>query len=60
MDWGTKWLVDFNAGKTQLILFDCSNNTGAINVKMDESLFEERASFKVLWLNFCFKLDRDS
>ena len=41
MDWGTKWLVDFNAGKTQLILFDCSNNTGAINVKMDESLFEE-------------------
>ena len=60
MDWGTKWLVDFNAGKTQLILFDCSNNTGAINVKMDESLFEERTSFKVLWLNFCFKLDRDS
>ena len=55
-----KWLVDFNAGKTQLILFDCSNNTGAINVKMDESLFEERTSFKVLWLNFCFKLDRDS
>ena len=22
VDWGRKWLVDFNAGKTQLILFD--------------------------------------
>ena len=23
-DWGRKWLVDFNAGKTQLVLFDRS------------------------------------
>ena len=22
VDWGKKWLVDFNAGKTQLVLFD--------------------------------------
>ena len=22
VDWGEKWLVDFNAGKTQLVLFD--------------------------------------
>ena len=22
LDWGKKWLVDFNAGKTQLVLFD--------------------------------------
>ena len=29
-DWARKWLVDFNAGKTQLVLFDWSNNTGAI------------------------------
>ena len=27
VDWGTKWLVDFNAGKTQLVSFDRSNNT---------------------------------
>ena len=27
---GKKWLVDFNAGKTQLLLFDRSNNAGAI------------------------------
>ena len=24
VDWGKKWLVDFNAGKTQLVLFDRS------------------------------------
>ena len=35
MDWGRKWLVDFNAGKTQLVSFDRSKNTGAIDVKID-------------------------
>ena len=25
VDWGRKWLVDFNAGKSQLILFDRSS-----------------------------------
>ena len=25
--WGREWLVDFNAGKTQLVSFDWSNNT---------------------------------
>ena len=30
VNWGKKWLVDFNAGKTQLVLFDRSNNAGAI------------------------------
>ena len=38
VDWGRKWLVDFNAGKTQLVLFDRSNNTGAIYVKIDGSV----------------------
>ena len=27
VDGGKKWLVDFNVGKTQLVLFDLSNNT---------------------------------
>ena len=40
VDWGRKWLVDFNTGKTQLISFDWSNNTGAIDGKMDESVLE--------------------
>ena len=34
--WGRKWLIDFNVEKTQLVSFDRSNNTGAIDVKMDE------------------------
>ena len=42
MDWGKKWLVDFNAGKTQLVLFDHSNNNGSIDVKMDGSVLEEK------------------
>ena len=57
MDWGRKWLVDFNAGKTQLVLFDQSNNTGAIDVKMDGSFLGENSSFKVLGLTFSSKLD---
>ena len=40
VDWGKKWLVDFNAGKTQLVSFDWSNN-GFIDVKMDGSVLEE-------------------
>ena len=52
-----KWLVDFNAGKTQLILLDQSNNTGAIDVKMDGSVLEEKSSFKILGLTFSSKLD---
>ena len=39
-DWGRKWLVDFNAGKTPLVLFDWSNNNSAIDVKMDGSVLE--------------------
>ena len=60
MDWGRKWLVDFNAGKTQLVSFDPSNNTGANDVKMDGSVLEEKPSFKMLGLTFSSKLDWDS
>ena len=57
MNWGRKWLLDFNAGKTQLVSFDQSNNTSAIDVKMDESVLEENSSFKMLGLTFSSKLD---
>ena len=57
VDWGKKWLVDFNAGKTQLVSFDCSNNTGAVDVKIGWSVLEEKLSFKVLVLTFSSKLD---
>ena len=57
MDWGRKWFVDFNAGKSQLVSFDQSKNTGAIDVKMDWSVLEEKTSFKMLGLTFSSKLD---
>ena len=57
MDWGRKWLVDFNAGKTQLVSFDGSKNTSAVDVKMDGSILEEKTSFKMLGLTFSSKLD---
>ena len=57
MDWGRKWLVDFNADKTQLVSFDRSKNTGAIDVKTDGSVLEGKTSFKMLGLTFSSKLD---
>ena len=56
VDWGRKWLVNFNTGKTQLVLFDRSNNTGAIDVKIDGSVLEEKSSFKMLGLTLSSKL----
>ena len=50
VDWGRKWLVDFNVGKTGVISFDQSNNTGTIDVKVDRSFLEEKSSFKMLGL----------
>ena len=57
VDWNRKWLVNFNAGKTQLVLFNQSNNTGAIDVKTDGSLLEEKWSLMILGLTFSSKLD---
>ena len=33
VDWGKKWLVDFSAGKTQLVSFNRSNNNGSFMLK---------------------------
>ena len=60
MDWGRKWLFDFNVGKTQMILFDWSNIICAIDVKMDGSALEGKKNFKMLGLTFSSKLDRGS
>ena len=58
VDWDRKWLVDdFNAGKTQLVSFDRSEDTGTIDVKMDGSALEEKLPFKMLGLTFSSKLD---
>ena len=49
-----------NAGKTQPILFDQSNNNGSNDAKMDGSVLEEKSSFKILVLTFSSKLDWDA
>ena len=41
----------------QLVSFDYSSNTGAINGKMDGSFLDENSSFKMLGLTFFSKLD---
>ena len=60
MGWGRKWLVDFNAGKTQLVSFDWSNNTGAIDVKMngfdlEEITFYDVGARSLVVTNLCSK-----
>ena len=57
VDWGRKWLVDFNAGKNRLVSFDWSKNAGAIDVEIDGSVLEEKSSFKMLGLTFSSKID---
>ena len=50
-------LVDFSAGKTQLVSVNRSNNTGAIGVEIGGFVLEESSSFKMLGLTFSSKLD---
>ena len=50
--WCRKWLVDFNAEKTQLLSFGRSHNTGATGMKKHEFVLEEKSSLKMLWLTF--------
>ena len=57
MEWSRNWLVNFNAGKTQLISFDWSKNIRAIDVKMDGYVLMEKSTIKMLGLTFSFKLD---
>ena len=57
VDWGSRWFVDFNAGKTQLVSCDHSINTGATDMKMNGSVLEEKSSFKMLGLTLSSKLD---
>ena len=41
---------------TRLVSIGRSNNSGAIGVKMDESVLEEKSSFKTMGLSFSSKL----
>ena len=52
-------VVAFNIAKTQLVLFDWSNNTGTIYVKMDASVVVEKSSFKMPGLTEGVGIDRN-
>ena len=41
----------------QMVSLDRSDNTCAIDVKMDESVLQEKSSFKMMELTFSSKLD---
>ena len=56
MDRGRRLLGAFNIGKTQLVLFDYSNNCGKIDVEVDWSVLEEKTAFKMLGLFFTSNL----
>ena len=56
VNWGRNWLVDFT-GKAQLVSLNGSNNTGAIDVKMNGSVLGGKSSFKMYGLTFSSKLD---
>ena len=55
----TLWTGAFQCWKNS-VLFDCSNGTGAIDVKMNGSVLVENLSFKMLGLTSSSKLDWDS
>ena len=62
VDWGKKWLIDFNAGKTQLVSFDGSNNNGLLltfSSKLDSGSYiisiAKTASKKIEALIFSMK-----
>ena len=63
LTYGTQWtgagsgLLISMLEKTQLVSFDRSQNTDAIDVKMDGSVLEDKKSFKMLGLTFSSKLD---
>ena len=59
VDWGRKKLVSFNSGKTQLVLFDWSNNIGGFDIIIDGSALDKKSSFKMLRLTFSLKLNWD-
>ena len=55
---GKKWFVDFNAGKIQLVLFVRFGSNAAIDVKMSESVLEEKSSLKMLGLTYLISIPK--
>ena len=57
VEWGSRWLISFNAGKTELLSFDWLPNSGVIDIKMDKAVLEEKSSFHLPGITFTSKLD---
>ena len=57
IDWGSRQLVDFDNEKYNTDSFDRLNNSGAVHVKMDGSVLNEKSSFKILGVSFSSKLN---
>ena len=57
IDWGKKQLVDFDEEKHNIDSFHQSNNSGAIDVKMDWSVLKKKSSFNILGVSFSSKLN---
>ena len=53
-DCGRRCVVDFSAGKTQLVLFDRSHNSDVIDVKMHGSVLENKSTFNIAGIAFLF------
>ena len=49
--------LESNLQVTQLLLLDWSNDTGAVDVKQDGYVLEEKSSFKMLRLSVSTKFD---
>ena len=55
--WGRKWLVAFNAGKTQLVSFDWCKTLVLLMLNWMSLFLRKNHLFKMLGLTFSFKLD---
>ena len=45
VQWSGEWQVAFNAGKTRLVSFGHSVDSGGIDIGMGEKMLEEESSF---------------
>lgn len=48
LEWCMKWFITFNTGKSQLVLFDRLNLSGAIDVKTDYPVLDEKYFLRCL------------
>ena len=60
VDWGKKWLVSFNPGKTQLVSFNRKRDPFLPEIYMNGATLDEKPNLKLLGLSFSSNLSWDS